>query len=78
MPPAELSSIREGGPVVGIKILRSWLVALSVLAVTACSVPENSIEVKTARDAAAANTINGAAETPTFSVAEGAYGPAQT
>jgi hypothetical protein len=37
------------------KILKSWLVALPMLAVTACGVPQNSIEVTTAREAAAAN-----------------------
>ncbi|MEI6834470.1 MAG: Ig-like domain-containing protein, partial [bacterium] len=41
--------------VVGVKILKSWLVVLLTLSVTACGVPENSIEVKTAREAAAAN-----------------------
>jgi uncharacterized delta-60 repeat protein len=41
--------------VVGANILKSWLVALPMLAVVACGVPENSIEVKTAREAAAAN-----------------------
>jgi hypothetical protein len=41
--------------VTGVKILKSSLVTLSMLAMTACGVPENSIEVKTAREAAAAN-----------------------
>jgi len=40
---------------VGANILKSWLVVLPMLAVTACGVPENSIEVKTAREAAAAS-----------------------
>lgn len=40
---------------VGANILKSWMVALPLLAVTACGVPQNSIEVKTAREAAAAN-----------------------
>jgi hypothetical protein len=41
--------------VVGAKIQKIWLVVLLTLSVTACGVPESSIEVKTAREAAAAN-----------------------
>ena len=40
---------------VGANILKSWLVVLPVLAVVACGVPQNSIEVKTSREAAAAS-----------------------
>ncbi len=40
---------------VGAKIRTLWLVVLLTLSVTACGVPENSIGVKTAREAAAAN-----------------------
>lgn len=38
-----------------LKLLKTWLVVLPILAVTGCGVPESSIEVKTSREAAAAN-----------------------